>query len=144
MKYRQGAYGRVFMLKFEDRDDLLEEIRRLARTENIKVATITLLGGLRSAGMVTGPKAPVVPPEPIWHGFSDGREVIGFGSLLWSGDEPVIHLHGAVGRGDEARVGCIRKDSAVYLIVEAVVSEIVGVDARKVRDPASGLTLLEL
>jgi len=144
MQYTQGSFGRVFLLKFEDRDDLLGEIKRLARTENIKAGTILLLGGMRSAGIVSGPREAVIPPEPMWVNFSDGREVLGIGTLFWGKDEPIIHLHGAVGRGTETFVGCVRKDSSVYLVVEAIVTEIIGTGARRAMDERTGLVMLDL
>jgi predicted DNA-binding protein with PD1-like motif len=144
MNYSQGSLGRVFLLKFEDKDDLLAGLKQVASRENVRIGTILLLGGMRSAGVVTGPKESVIPPEPVWMSFNDSREVIGLGTLFWKEDEPVIHLHGAIGRGREATVGCIRRDSSVYLVVEAVIVEITGINARKVLDEKSGLALLEL
>jgi predicted DNA-binding protein with PD1-like motif len=144
VKYKQGSFGRVFVLKFEDKDDLLEEIKKVAAREKIKVGTIMLLGGMRSAGIVSGPKEAVIPPDPLWLNFSDVREVIGIGTLFWKGDEPIIHLHGAMGREKETYTGCIRKDSSVYLVVEAVITEIVGVDACKALNEKTGLVMLEL
>jgi predicted DNA-binding protein with PD1-like motif len=144
MKYQQGSFGRVFLLKFEDGDDLLKEIKTLATREKVKVGTIMLLGGIRSAGMVTGPKEAVIPPDPMWFDFNDAREVLGFGTLFWKDDEPMIHLHGAVGRGNETFTGCIRKDSSVYLVIEAVITEIIGISARKVMNEKAGLAMLEL
>ena len=144
MKYQQGSFGRVFLLRFEDGDDLLKEIKTLANRENVKVGTIMLLGGIRSAGMVTGPKKAVIPPDPMWAHFNDAREVLAFGTLFWKDDEPIIHLHGAVGRDSETFTGCIRKDSSVYLVVEAVITELVGISARKVMNEKVGLAMLEL
>jgi hypothetical protein len=144
VKYSQGSFGRVFLLKFEDMDNLLEELKKVVVKEKIKVGTIMLLGGMRSAGIVTGPKEVVVPPDPMWTNVNDGREVLGFGTLFWKGDEPVIHLHGALGRGKETYTGCIRKDTLVYLVVEAVITEIVGIDARRALDEKTGLVMLKL
>ncbi len=144
MQYKQGSFGRVFVLKFEDQDDLLSEIKRVATTEKIKVGTIMLLGGMRSAGLVSGPKEASIPPEPMWINFNDGREVLGFGTLFWKGDEPVLHLHGAIGREKETLTGCIRKESSVYLVIEAVITEILGIDARKTLNEKTGLVMLEL
>lgn len=144
MKYTQGSFGRVFILKFEDKDDLLTEIKNLAKKEAIKAGTITLLGGMRRGGIVSGPKEPVIPPEPMWIDFDDGREVVALGTLFWKEQEPVIHLHSAVGRGKEAFVGCLRRDSSVFLVVEAVITEILGVNARKIEDKKTGLVMLEL
>lgn len=144
MIYTQGSLGRVFILKFEDKDDLLSEIKNLAKHEAIKAGTIMLLGGMRSAGIVSGPKEPIIPPEPIWLNFEDGREVVGLGTLFWKDGEPVIHIHSAVGRGKETFVGCLRKDSSVFLVVEAVITEILGVAARKIEDKKTGLVILDL
>ena len=144
MRYSQGSFGRVFLLKFEDQDNLLEELKKVARKEKIRVGTIMLLGGMRSAGVVTGPREAVIPPDPMWVNFNDGREVLGFGTLFWKGDDPAIHLHGAIGREKETYAGCIRKDSVVYLVVEAVIAEITGIDARKVLDEKTGISMLEL
>ncbi len=144
MKYQQGAYGRVFLVRFDDQDDLLGGLKKVAAGENIRVATILLLGGLRSAGVVSGPQKPEIPPTPLWFDFSDGREVLGIGTLFWKGDEPAIHLHGAVGREGQTVTGCIRRDSSVYLVVEAVVAEIMGIDACKKFDEKSGVAMLEL
>ncbi len=144
MKYKQGSFGRVFVLKFDDKDGILDGITRVAEKEKIKAGTIMLLGGLRNADVVSGPKEAVIPPDPMWVKISDGREVLGFGTLFWKGEEPVIHLHGAVGRDRETITGCIRKESSVYLVVEAVITEILGIDGFKTLDEKTGLVMLEL
>jgi predicted DNA-binding protein with PD1-like motif len=144
MQYAQGSFGRVFLLKFDDQDDLLTGIGQVAIKEQVKAGTIMLLGGLRSGSIVTGPKEAVIPPEPVWQNFSDGREVLGIGTLYWHGDEPAIHLHGALGRGKETLTGCIRKDHSVYLVIEAVLTEIIGIDARRALDSSTGLVMLDL
>ncbi len=54
------------MLRFDDKDDLLNEMKRVAVKERIKVGTIMLLGGLRHAGVVSGPREAVIPPDPMW------------------------------------------------------------------------------
>ncbi len=144
MKYSQGSYGRVFLVKFDDKDNLLESLKNIAIKERIKAATIMLLGGMRSAGIVTGPRTAVIPPEPMWLDVSDGREVIGIGTLFWKGDEPAIHLHAAMGREKETFTGCVRKDSSVYLVAEAVIAEIAGINARRILDEKSGVVMLDL
>lgn len=144
MQYREGRFGRVFLLKFDDGDNLLEGIRTLARKESLRAATITLLGGMRSAGIVTGPIEAVVPPEPVWFDFADGREIVGMGTLFWKDNDPAVHLHGAIGRGSDTHVGCVRKDSTVYLVIEAVVAELTGIEARRAVDERTGLAMLDL
>lgn len=144
VRYSQGSVGRIFLLKFDDKDDLLAGLKQVAVAEQIRAGVVLLLGGIRAAGVVTGPKEPSVPPEPVWMTFSDGRELLGAGTLFRNGEEPVIHLHGAIGRGRETVVGCIRKDSSVYLVIEAVIMEISGTEARKSLDAKTGLVTLQL
>jgi len=42
------------------------------------------------------------------------------------------------------KVGCLREVSETFLVLEAVIIELEGINARRKFDPASGLTLLEL
>jgi predicted DNA-binding protein with PD1-like motif len=144
VKYTQGSFGRVFVLKFEDKDDILDEIKKVALKETIRVGTVMLVGGMRSAGMVAGPEEAVIPPEPLWVHFHDGRDVLGIGTLFWKGEEPVIHIHGTAGREKDSLMGCFRKDSSVFIVIEAVIAEILGIDAHKALDEKTGLVMLEL
>ena len=56
MKYQQAELGRVFVVKFEHGDDLLESIKELVSREEISFATISFLGALLKADIVAGPK----------------------------------------------------------------------------------------
>ncbi|MBI5695754.1 MAG: DNA-binding protein [Nitrospirae bacterium] len=144
MKYKSGSIGRVFVIKFEDGDDLNEGILQVAREAGVKAGFFHLLGGMRSAGMVCGPKEPVLPPEPAWEGFTDGREILGIGSVFMKDGEPAIHLHGAVGKFGTTLTGCVRKDAKVFLVVEALMMEVTGIDAKKVVNEKTGIAMLEL
>jgi predicted DNA-binding protein with PD1-like motif len=143
MRYKQGSFGRVFIIKFDDKDDLLSGIKTVALKENIRIGTVMLLGGLRSADMVTGPREAVIPPDPLWQNLADGREVVGIGTLFRDRDEPILHLHGAVGREHETLTGCIRKNASVYLVIEAIIAEVIGINAHKVLDDTTGVKMLE-
>jgi len=144
MQYRSGSIGRVFVVKFEDGDDLNGGIIEVAQKESIKAGFFYLLGGMRSAGMVCGPKEPVLPPEPAWEGFTDGREILGIGSIFIKDGEPSIHLHGAVGKFGTTLTGCVRKDAKVFLVVEAMILEVTGINAQKVVNEKTGIAMLEL
>lgn len=143
MQYRTGNIGRAIVIKYEDGDSLLDGIIEVAKKEGVKSGFFYLLGGMRSAGMVCGPKEPVLPPEPTWEGFTDGREVLGVGSVFLKDGEPAIHLHGAVGKGATTLTGCIRKDDKVFLVVEAMLLEITGIDAAKMVNEKTGIAMLE-
>lgn len=144
MKYQTGSAGRVIVARFEDRDDLLEGLARIARKEGIRSATFQLLGGIREGRFVAGPARDEFPPEPVWRSLDEPSEFLGFGTLFWQGDEPKVHFHAAFGRGDETRVGCLREKTGTFLVVEAVITEILGLDARRELDPESKMVLLRL
>lgn len=40
--------------------------------------------------------------------------------------------------------GCIRKDTSAYLVIEAIIAEIIGIEAHKAVDEKTGLVMLEL
>jgi predicted DNA-binding protein with PD1-like motif len=143
MKCCEGTVGRVFVVKFEHGDDFLGCLASLAKEKNIKAGIVHFIGALNNAEIVVGPEKNTLPPTPMWKKFDDGRELLGIGTIFWKGDEPKIHIHSSIGRGENANLGCIRKNANVYLIIEAVVFEIAGVKAKRVKDEKTGLDLLE-
>ncbi len=144
MKYTKGSIGRVFLLKFNDGDIVINELVKLARKENIKSATILFIGALKKGDLVTGPKKPVIPPEPNWVKFAGGWEAMGIGTIFSNSSGPQVHIHTAMGKAKKAFTGCLRKESKVFLVVEAVVFELKGVKASKATDPKTGLNLLRI
>ena len=144
MRYTKGSIGRIFLLKFEDDDIVLDELDKVARREKIKAATFIFLGALKKGHIVTGPKKPVIPPEPNWKRFKDGWEVMGVGTIFTNNKGPQIHIHTSMGKKDKVITGCVRKDSKVFLVVEAIVFELRGVKATKAVDPKTGLNLLKI
>ena len=144
MQYTQGAMGRIFLLKFQDGDILIDEVQKLARKEKIKTATMVFLGAVKKGHLVTGPKKPVIPPDPNWVRFKDGWEVMGIGTVFTGSTGPQIHLHATMGKKNRMLTGCLRKDSRVFLVVEAVVFELKGMAAAKDIDPRTGLNLLKI
>ena len=97
MEYRKGTVGRVYSVRFDEGDIFLEELLDLIVKENIRCGWFHILGGLREADVVTGPKEPTMPPEPVWSQVRGSREVVGAGSIFWDENEPKIHLHAALG-----------------------------------------------
>ncbi|MFP7755479.1 PPC domain-containing DNA-binding protein [Thermodesulfobacteriota bacterium B35] len=131
MEYQCATVGRVVYVRFDHGDDLMAELVRLARQEKIRCAWFHLFGGLAGAGVVTGPREPTVPPEPVWEQVEDTREVLGTGSIFLDGEEPKIHLHAAMGHHGKTLTGCVRRDTEVYLVMEAVLFEITGLDVSR-------------
>ncbi|MCX7748632.1 MAG: DUF296 domain-containing protein [Clostridia bacterium] len=143
MQYRKGNIGRVFIVKVEHGDDLLESIKEIAQKENIEAATLFMLGAMKEASLVVGPKEAVLPPDPSWTEFQDGREIVGIGTLFKDGTDPALHIHIGVGRGEETLIGCIRKNGEVYIVVELIIMEITGIEVEKVPDEKMGLKMLK-
>ena len=129
MDYRTGSIGRVLMIRLDHGDDLLENLKEIVVKETIKSAWFQMLGGIRQAGVVTGPKQPIMPPEPVWRDVDEAREVVGSGSIFMDGEEPRIHLHAAMGHHGDTLTACIRKHTKVYLILEVILFELSGIDA---------------
>ncbi len=142
MKYREAALGRVFCAAFDHGDDLNAGLLRLAAECGLEAGFVFLLGALGKGRMVLGPKESVLPPVPMWRPFEEGREIMGVGSIFKEGDGYALHLHGATGRGETTLTGCLRQDCEVFLTVEAVILEVLGSGAARVKDAASGLSLL--
>jgi len=144
VEYKVGKTGRVIVARFEDREDALKNISKIAKTENIRSAVFYLIGGIKIGRVVVGPENEELPPKPIWREIKESHEVLGIGTIFWQDEEPKIHFHGAFGKKDMVKLGCLREISETFLVIEAVIIEIEGIDARREFDQASGLTLLRL
>lgn len=132
------------MLKFEDDDVLIDKLSAFIKKEKIKSATMIFIGALKKGDLVTGPKKPVIPPEPNWVSFKDGWETMGIGTIFTNKQGPQIHIHSAMGKKLKTLTGCVRKDSRVFLVIEAIVFELKGVKATKDIDLVTGLNLLKI
>lgn len=144
MKYQIGKTGRVVVARFEDHEDVLENLAGISKKENIKSAIFYLIGGMREGKIVVGPEQDVMPPVPVWKQLGESHELVGVGTIFYQGDEPKIHFHGAFGKKDMVKVGCLRERSETFLVIEVIIIEIEGVNALREFDPVSGLTLLRL
>ena len=144
MKYQTGRAGRIVLARFEDGEDILRSIADITRKENIRCAVFHLLGGIKQGRIVVGPQEEKLPPAPVWKDVGESHEVLGMGTVFPEGDEPKIHFHGAFGKKEMVKVGCLRGASETFLVIEAVITEIVGIDARRELDEASGVSLLKL
>jgi uncharacterized protein len=142
MQYRQGSIGRVIVAKIEHGDDLLTEINNLLQAEQLASGIMFMIGALETASLVVGPDTCAVPPQPVWKHIGDGREILGIATFFRQEDQPALHLHAALGRGEEVLTGCIRKAARVYLVVEVVVLELLGTGAARTLDAVTGLDLL--
>jgi len=142
MDYRTAGIGRVFVIRFDHDDDVLAGIERLVRDERVRAAWFHLFGGIIEAEVVTGPKEPVVPPEPVWDRVEGAHEVVGLGSVFWDGDTPRIHCHTIFGHHGRTLCACTRRRARVYLVIEAYLVEITGCEASRPWFPEGGFNRL--
>ena len=131
MEYRKGTIKRVFSVRFDEGDLFLEELIGLIKKENIRNGWFHIIGGLREADVVTGPREPIMPPDPVWREVRGAREVLGTGSVLWADNEPRIHLHAAMGHHGDTLTACVRKGTKVYLVLEVMIIEMDGFAASR-------------
>lgn len=144
MIYRQGTIGRVFVARIEHGEDLLSELRQLAEQEKLDAGVIYVIGAVAEASVVVSSEKRTIPPVAIWRDFDDGRELVGIGTLFRNDrQQSVIHLHGALGREDLSITADLRKRSEVYLMVEAIVMELLDTGAIKTYDAARELNVLD-
>lgn len=144
MDYTQGALGRVFVARLEDGESVYDAVTGVARRERVASALVLALGGMRRGRVVTGPEQPTGRVVPHIEEFDDARELMGIGTVFSRDGEPSLHFHAGIGRGDSALVGCPREGMSVYLVLEVVIIEMVGLGAHRALDKQSGLHLLRI
>ena len=144
MDYQTGRLGRVIVARGFEGEEVYAQIESLAARENVRYGAVIVVGGLRRAKVVVGPKSPTGPIEPVFTEFDDAREIAGVGTIFPDESGPRLHLHGAIGRGRETITGCPRGGATVFCVLEVILFEIEGVDALREIDPDLGVTVLSL
>jgi len=146
MKASEGHIGRVFVIRLEDGDVVPECIERFAKEKEISVGHVILVGGIGGGEVVVGPwRSEERPAQPIHLPVDGAHEVVGVGVIAPDEDgKPVLHMHAALGRAGKTMTGCLRPGVTTWLVGEAVIYEVTGVDAVRVRDEESGFVLLEV
>jgi predicted DNA-binding protein with PD1-like motif len=144
MRYQIGKPGRMIVAKFDDNDDVIENLAGIAKKENIRAGVFYLVGGMREGKIVVGPETEELPPKPVWKELGESHEVLGVGTIFWHQDEPKLHFHGAFGKKDMVKVGCLREKSETFLILEGIIIEMEGINATREIDPEVGIALLKL
>jgi len=131
-------------MNFSQDDDFLNDIKSLCKKENVGNAVFHIIGGVNSAEIVSGPENETLPVRPINSRVSLKSEILGTGTIFLCEGEPTIHLHAAVAKGDDIKLGCIRGETKTFLISEVTMFEILGVEAKRVKDAESGFNLLQV
>lgn len=144
MKYTQGKLGRVFVARLEEGESIYEAVESIATKEEIKCASVMAIGGMKSGKVATGPENKRGKIVKHFEEFQDAREIVGVGTVFPQDGKPSLHFHAGIGRRDKAIVGCPGAGMSVFLILEVIITEILGVDASREPDPELGVSLLKL
>ena len=144
MEYQVGRPGRVIAMRLSEGEDLYESIETVAKKEDIQAAAVLITGGFRKANVVVGPKREKPKIEPKFKDFSGPGEVLGVGTIYSDDEGPKMHIHTAIGKGNETLIGCPRGGAKIFLILEVTIIEIEGINATRTLDEQSGFKLLKL
>lgn len=144
MQYSEGRIGRIFVLRMDHEEDMIELLQKFLKEKKIESCAALFLGAMRDGRAVTGPERPEVPPSPNFEAYESAWEVFGMATVYPSADGPRLHIHSGLGRGRDALLGCIRDRARVYLIVEMVLLEICSLEAERIWNDEMQLFLLTL
>ncbi len=145
MKYSQASPGRIFVIRLEDGDIVHEEIETLALENNIRAASLIVLGGADAGSILTtGPehgRAEQIIPQ--LQELDNVHEVAGTGTLFPDENgKPTLHMHMACGRNLKSVTGCVRSGVKVWQVMEIVLFELVDSTGVRKKDAVTGFDLL--
>jgi predicted DNA-binding protein with PD1-like motif len=144
MMASEGQIGRIFVIRLEEGDVIPECLERFAEEKGVSVGHVVLIGGIGEGQIVVGPRnSDARPPDPMLLPVDGAHEVVGLGII--APDEnggPVLHIHASLGRSGNTMTGCLRPGVSTWLVGEAILYEIIGAHAARVKDSKSGFALL--
>jgi uncharacterized protein len=141
------SVGRVFVLRLETGEMIHEVLEKFSRDNGIYYATLSIVGGVdKGSKMVSGPTLPITSRiVPYIHTIDSESEVTGFGTIIPDEEgNPVMHMHGSVGREGGSSTGCFRAGMIAWLVLEVVVIELKGKGPVRKKDPITGFKVLEI
>jgi len=141
MQYTEGKPGRVFIVRVDHGEDLIATLMQFLTEHQVNSGYIRFMGALQSGQIVTGPEALSFPLVQHFESFSGGWEVIGMATITPDNTAPHLHIHASIGKGERVLTGCLRREIITYIVIEAVITELIGVDVQREQDPVTGLCL---
>ena len=148
MRSAELREGRVFVLRLEEGEVLHESVESFCRENGIRNAAVTAVGGAAAGSRyVSGPMLPIGESiEPVVCTLDAPCELTGTGTVFPDADgNPLMHMHGSLGREGVSHTGCFRCHVVAWLVMEVVIRELVGDGpVRKVSDPRIDAKILEI
>jgi predicted DNA-binding protein with PD1-like motif len=145
LKYSEASQGRIFVIRLEDGDIVHECIEQFAAEKSIRSAALIIIGGAdQESRLVVGPEdGRAEKVVPMTHMLANVHEVTGTGTIFPDKDgKSVLHMHMACGRKNDTVTGCVRSGVKVWHVMEVVLFELIGSDAKRLYDDATGFELL--
>ena len=147
MRYLEAERGRTFVLRLETGEVLHEALEKFSREKGIKNAAVTVVGGIGKGSRITvGPEMPCDSGiVPIIITLDAPHELTASGTIFpdESGN-PMVHIHGSAGREGKAVTGCLRTGVIAWLVLEAILIELIGEGAVRKVDKETGMKILEI
>lgn len=148
MRGAELVQGRTFVLRLEDGEVLHDTVESFCRENGILRAAVGVVGAVdKGSQMVCGPSVPIEGEiRPCIVTLPEKCEVTGFGTVFPDSDgNPLLHIHGSVGREGFAATGDLRPRMVAWLVLEVVITELVGEGpVRLESDPRIAGKLLEI
>jgi len=137
----RDAPQRTFILRLEKGDEVMEALASFAGSEGIRAAEISGIGAFESALIgFYNLEAKEYDRIPV----DEETEVLSLlGNLSIADDEPRVHAHVSLGRGDGSAMGGHLFEGRCGATLELFVREEPG-ELRRAADPDVGLPLLDL
>ncbi|MCL1983859.1 MAG: DNA-binding protein [Methanomassiliicoccaceae archaeon] len=145
MRWTECSAGRIFILRLEEGEILHEAVESFCLKNNIDAAAVTATGGAdKGSKLVVGPEMPLSSPVvPLYHELNGPHELTGTGTIFQdAGGRPVMHMHCSCGREGRSVTGCARAGVKVWLVMEVVITELIGCGSKRLIDEGSGFVLL--
>jgi predicted DNA-binding protein with PD1-like motif len=130
----------------EDGEIVHQVIEQFAADQDIKAATLIILGGADDGSrLVVGPQEDRgLPLNPMQHALENAHEVTGTGTIFPDEQgQPLLHMHMACGRQDSTVTGCIREGVKVWHIMEVILFELLDTSAKRVVEAPLELKFLQ-
>lgn len=146
MKFSEATEGRTFVIRLEDGEIVHDTLEQFARDHGVERASLVAVGGAdKGSVLVVGPEEGHVKPVSIMtHELYEAHEIVGTGTIFPDEEgNPVLHMHMACGREENTVTGCIRRGVKVWLVMEVIMTELIGSGAFRKTEPDNGFKLLE-
>lgn len=126
---KKGSISATYILRINEGEHIIDSIHKFLKLQNIKTASISLVGAVEWAKIVTPDISKEDMPDRESR-IDKHMEIVGHGNVV----EGEAHIHAAFGeKGGDGHCGHLVEAEA-FVFVEAIIQEITGIKVRRVAD----------